>query len=244
VTDAREKASQRMARWRLANPEKVKAAEARYRALHREELRQRAAANRAADPERHRANKRKQYARHAEKRRAENAAYRRTEAAKAARRERERSEKSKARRREYNDKPEVRERNRAHWRKHRAKPETMARANLNDRLRRLHDPRQRLNARMASRVRYGLNGKGGKSWAAIVGYTVDDLRRHLERQFLQGMTWDNIGAWQIDHIVPLSSFSFSTPDDPEFRAAWALTNLRPLWKRDNLLKHAKRTMLL
>ena len=67
---------------------------------------------------------------------------------------------------------------------------------------------------------------------------------HLERQFLPGMTWGNRGEWHIDHIVPLASFTFTSPDDPEFRAAWALTNLRPLWAKDNIRKSAKRTHLI
>ena len=87
-------------------------------------------------------------------------------------------------------------------------------------------------------------GKGGLSWQELVPYTLADLTVHLERQFLPGMTWANIGTWHVDHIVPLKAFSFSTADDPEFRAAWALTNLRPLWAADNLKKQAARTHLL
>jgi 5-methylcytosine-specific restriction endonuclease McrA len=50
--------------------------------------------------------------------------------------------------------------------------------------------------------------------------------------------------WHIDHIIPISSFSFSSPEDPEFKAAWALTNLRPLWAAQNISKGAKREVLL
>jgi hypothetical protein len=88
------------------------------------------------------------------------------------------------------------------------------------------------------------DGKNGRSWEALVGYTATDLMRHIERQFLPGMSWDNMSAIHIDHIVPLSSFNFSTPDDPDFKAAWALSNLRPLFADENLRKHAKRTHLL
>ncbi|OAM77705.1 hypothetical protein A3840_08725 [Devosia elaeis] len=87
-------------------------------------------------------------------------------------------------------------------------------------------------------------GKGGKSWTELVGYGVSELRAHLERQFLPGMTWDNKSEWHIDHIVPQSSFNYTSTDDPDFRACWALTNLRPLWARDNVRKQAKRTHLL
>src|SRR3546814_3330220 len=47
------------------------------------------------------------------------------------------------------------------------------------------------------------DGKNGRSWEILVGYTVADLMAHLERQFLPGMSWDNRGEWHIDHIRPL-----------------------------------------
>jgi hypothetical protein len=79
-------------------------------------------------------------------------------------------------------------------------------------------------------------------------YTKAQLRSHLERQFLSGMTWENYGeAWHVDHILPQASFEID-PADPkncaEFQACWALTNLRPLWKIANLSKSAKRTHLI
>jgi predicted RNA-binding Zn-ribbon protein involved in translation (DUF1610 family) len=107
------------------------------------------------------------------------------------------------------------------------------------------DPAYAINFRFRAAVRRVLNGgKRGRKWESLVGYTLADLMHHLERQFLKGMTWDNRGDWHIDHIVPLASFSFSSAEDPEFRAAWALTNLRPLWAVDNLRKNATRTHLI
>lgn len=88
------------------------------------------------------------------------------------------------------------------------------------------------------------SGKAGRSWKALVPYSLDDLMAHLERQFTPGMSWANRNRWHIDHIVPLSSFEFSTSDCPGFKAAWALTNLRPLWATDNVRKSAKRTHLI
>ncbi len=88
--------------------------------------------------------------------------------------------------------------------------------------------------------------KGSSKWTALLGYSLQDLRVHLERQFTHGMSWDRLiaGDIHIDHIVPLPSFQITGPQCPEFRAAWALTNLRPLWARDNLSKGARRTLLL
>jgi hypothetical protein len=102
-----------------------------------------------------------------------------------------------------------------------------------------------LKLRMSSAVRYSLRGGGKESkWLTLVGYTVEELKNHLERQFLRGMGWDNMPKWHIDHIVPLVSFSFQSEDDPEFKAAWALTNLRPVWAKENVRKQARREHLL
>ena len=78
----------------------------------------------------------------------------------------------------------------------------------------------------------------------MVGYSVADLAQHLERQFLPGMSWENMDQWHIDHIVPLAEFKASSPDSPAFKAAWALSNLRPLWAKDNMKKGARRESLL
>lgn len=78
----------------------------------------------------------------------------------------------------------------------------------------------------------------------LVGYSAEELRRHIERQFTRGMTWEKFreGLIHIDHRVPLSHFDLSRPE--EVRAAWALTNLQPLWAADNQTKYAKRLVLL
>ena len=102
-----------------------------------------------------------------------------------------------------------------------------------------------LNGIMRSGIRRSLRRSlRGAKWEEWVGYDAARLAGHLERQFLPKMSWENQGEWHIDHIVPLSSFDFTSPDDPEFRAAWALTNLRPLWAKDNLRKGARRSLLL
>lgn len=107
------------------------------------------------------------------------------------------------------------------------------------------NPQWVINRRMSAGINGSLRGrKGGKSWQSLVPYSLADLMTHLERQFLPGMGWANRKDWDLDHIVPLSSFTFTSPDDPEFRAAWALTNLRPLWAKDNIRKSAKRTHLI
>jgi hypothetical protein len=109
-----------------------------------------------------------------------------------------------------------------------------------------HDPNFKVaKAISGSLLRALRHKKNGAMWETLVGYDREQLVRHLERQFKRGMSWANFGTkWHIDHIRPVSSFTFTSADDTEVKACWALTNLRPLWKLDNLSKHAKRTHLI
>jgi hypothetical protein len=63
--------------------------------------------------------------------------------------------------------------------------------------------------------------------------------RHLEKQFLPGMSWENMGEWHIDHKIPIAAFNFEKPEDIDFKRCWALKNLQPLWKSENCIKGAK-----
>jgi hypothetical protein len=100
--------------------------------------------------------------------------------------------------------------------------------------------RGRLTQIMSNAVRDSLTGrKKSRTWQSLVGYTTEDLKRHIEKRFLPGMSWGNRHLWEIDHIVPLAAFNFQTSDDIDFKRAWNLKNLRPLWKSVNRSKGAK-----
>jgi hypothetical protein len=115
------------------------------------------------------------------------------------------------------------------------------------RRRRQRDPAFRVYCNVSRLIHMALKDKkAGRKWETLVGYTLADLTRHLERQFTKGMTWENMGkkGWEIDHILPRASFNFDGPDHPDFRACWALTNLRPLWSDANAAKREKRIHLV
>ena len=66
-------------------------------------------------------------------------------------------------------------------------------------------------------------------------YNLKDLYNHLEKQFKNGMTWDNYGTiWHIDHIIPQSWFDFSNKE--EIKKCWSLDNLQPLLISENCRK--------
>ena len=81
----------------------------------------------------------------------------------------------------------------------------------------------------------------GISHKSTIGYTMEELKIHLEKQFLPGMTWENHSkyGWHIDHKKPISSFKYESINDKEFKECWSLSNLQPLWYIDNLRKSNK-----
>lgn len=102
------------------------------------------------------------------------------------------------------------------------------------------NPKFKLNVNISSAIYKSLKGnKNGKHWENIIGYTLNNLKQHLERLFTNGMTWDNYGEWVIDHKMPISVFNFTRPEHEDFKKCWSLSNLQPLWAEDNLKKWAK-----
>ena len=123
---------------------------------------------------------------------------------------------------------EWRKRNPEKWRKYRR--ETARR------MRRAR-PMYRVHGAVSSGINASLQGrKNTRKWQELVGYTLENLRGHLEDQFAPNMTWENYGMWHIDHIRPVSSFTFKSPDDSAFKECWSLENLQPLWAEDNMKK--------
>jgi len=68
----------------------------------------------------------------------------------------------------------------------------------------------------------------------ITGYSANELRKHIESQFQEGMSWNNRREWHIDHIKPIAQFLKEGIIDPSIINA--LSNLQPLWAHDNLVK--------
>jgi len=87
----------------------------------------------------------------------------------------------------------------------------------------------RLSQNMSIAINCSLRGnKNGRHWEDLVNYSLQDLKKHLEFLFKEGMTWENYGYWHIDHIIPISVFNFSDPSHIDFQRCWSLDNLQPL----------------
>lgn len=87
------------------------------------------------------------------------------------------------------------------------------------------------------RTRIGKFIRNGQSATKELGCSVVELKLYLESKFLPGMTWENYGKWHVDHILPLSKFDLTDPD--QFKKAVHFSNLQPLWATDNIKKGNK-----
>ena len=71
----------------------------------------------------------------------------------------------------------------------------------------------------------------------LLGCSIQQLRKHLEKQFRPGMSWQNYGKWHIDHIRPCYKFDLSKAKEQKLCFNWK--NLRPLWAKENLTRKKK-----
>ena len=106
--------------------------------------------------------------------------------------------------------------------------------------------RHSMSVMLYIRLKKRKTSKSGQSVFNILGYTLEDLIKHLEVQFEPWMNWDNHGlydynrkTWQIDHIIPDSYFQYSSINDDAFIKSWELSNLRPLDAKQNNFKSDK-----
>jgi hypothetical protein len=110
-----------------------------------------------------------------------------------------------------------------------------------DKTRRLSDLSYRLKANLRSRARTAIKNQCGmRAFKSLELLGVSDIavvRQHIESQFTQGMSWDNYGEWEIDHIIPCASFDLT--NSIEQKKCFNYKNLQPLWKEDNLKKSDK-----
>lgn len=94
-----------------------------------------------------------------------------------------------------------------------------------------YDPLYKLRHSVGARISKTLKLRGQSKLGSAelyLGCSYEELVLHLEKQFTEGMSWENYGKWEIDHIMPLAK-----------KGSFHYTNLQPLWKEDNLKKSDK-----
>jgi hypothetical protein len=100
--------------------------------------------------------------------------------------------------------------------------------------------------------------KDRKATFDYLPYTKQELLDHIKSQFVGENSWmsfdrwgkynakdwdDNNSStwtWQLDHIIPRSEFHYISMEDEEFQKCWALSNLRPLSAKINILDGTRR----
>lgn len=98
-------------------------------------------------------------------------------------------------------------------------------------------PDQKIAANLRTRLRQSLKHrkaiKGNKTMI-YVGCTKEELKKYLEKKFTAGMSWDNYGKWEIDHIKPFAAFDLV--EEQELYRVMNYKNLQPLWVAENRRK--------
>jgi hypothetical protein len=105
-----------------------------------------------------------------------------------------------------------------------------------------NDPIFRFKKLTRSRISDEIKKAGGNKiykMVDLLGCTALEAKEHLEKQFKEGMSWENHGnnGWHIDHIIPCASFDLT--DQEQQKKCFYYTNLQPLWASENLSKGAK-----
>jgi len=107
-----------------------------------------------------------------------------------------------------------------------------------------NNPLYRMANNLRSQISHQLNGIKAvkeKHFFELVGCNSEQLKSHLEYQFLINMSWDNYGKWHVDHIVPVAyfikNFDFSKAETQQI--AYNYSNLQPIWANENTSKGAK-----
>jgi len=150
------------------------------------------------------------------------------------------AEKRLAYNRKYTAKPETKEKRRGYakkesykkykcdWMKRKFREDPVFRAKCNIR-HRINCAAQKISGRKAyiSEIRS----------LELFGCSLDDLKNHLSSKFRDGMSWENYGTWEIDHIIPMAEFNIMSVDD--MKKCNHFSNLQPLWKSENASKGAR-----
>jgi len=115
--------------------------------------------------------------------------------------------------------------------------------NANNRKRRKEREKTDIQYKITNRLRGRLScalrrKKKSASTLDLLGCTVDFFKQWLEKNFENGMTWDNYGfgpdKWNIDHYFPCTYFDLTDPEQQKQCFHWS--NLFPMWQKHNQLK--------
>jgi hypothetical protein len=131
--------------------------------------------------------------------------------------------------------------------------------NISQHIKRQTDPFEKIRHNVSNLIHITIkrNGssKNGNSIINHLGYNIEQLKEHLEKQFEPWMSWDNWSkyntkiwndndqttwTWQLDHIIPQADLPYTAMTDDNFKTCWSLNNLRPYSAKLNSIDGANR----
>ena len=103
----------------------------------------------------------------------------------------------------------------------------------------MKDPSFRIIQAIRARTRGVLRGtdKSKTSFEYLGIPNLEFFWKHLEKQFKPGMTRENYGLWEIDHIKAISTFDRTDPE--QLKICFNYKNCQPMWSLDNKIKGNK-----
>lgn len=119
--------------------------------------------------------------------------------------------------------------------KRKGRPEELAKRRIMTKKRLSENPVYRVANRIRNKtykVFKHMSGSRSATASAAIGLNWNLLKHFIESQFADGMTWENMGKWHIDHFVPMKLAK--TRREVEHLSHY--TNLRPMWDIENLKK--------
>jgi|APSaa5957512535_1039671.scaffolds.fasta_scaffold63129_2 hypothetical protein len=102
------------------------------------------------------------------------------------------------------------------------------------------EPESSLAHKVRVRIRGAIRRQGGikdSYTLEMLGCSSRELMSYIEALFSDGMNWENVNEWHIDHIRPCASFDLRNYEEQVM--CFHFTNLQPMWAKENLSKHAK-----
>jgi hypothetical protein len=151
-------------------------------------------------------------------------------------------ESTKKRKKEYreNNKDKLIEYNIAYYANVKDTVEYKEKRRIRKKNRRKEDPifriRENISNAILKALKKGKTDKAGQSILQYLGYTIPQLKEYLQSLFDINMNWQNYGKyWHIDHIIPQSDLPYTSMQDENFKKCWALSNLRPLEAKQNII---------
>jgi len=148
----------------------------------------------------------------------------------------------KKRKKENNDRSRIKNKEQQRKQKliYNKRPEVKKRRNEWHQIRKENDLNYVIKRRLRWRVRDALkkviNRKSYKYKSSIIllGCDMDFFKNYIESKFTEGMNWNNISQWHIDHIKPCGTFDLTQLSEQQ--KCFHYTNMQPLWWFDNLKK--------